>query len=274
MKTSASDIGVALAGRVRAACLAMVCLAVAVGGPATAGEADTVVQYSTIDALLTGLYDGVAEVGTVKTHGDLGIGTFDRLDGEMVVLDGQVYRVGADGRVVVVPDRETTPFATVALFKADLDLVIPGGTDYEAFQALVNAALPSPNLFYALRAEGRFRTLRTRSVPKQAKPYRPLVEVVKEQSVFDFEAVDGVLVGFYSPPFAKGINAPGFHLHFLTADRKAGGHVLAFAAERLVLRIDTLNRLQVNLPTTTGFAAADLRPDRQEALDKVEGLHR
>jgi acetolactate decarboxylase len=274
MKTSASDIGATLAGRARAACLAMACLAVAVSGPARAGEVDTVVQYSTIDALLTGLYDGVAEVGALKAHGDLGIGTFDRLDGEMVVLDGLVYRVGSDGRVVEVPDQETTPFATVALFKPDRELVVPEGTDYDAFLAQVSAALPSPNLFYALRAEGRFRTMRTRSVPKQGKPYRPLVEVVKEQSIFDFEAVDGVLVGFYSPPFAKGVNAPGYHLHFLTADRKGGGHVLAFAAERLVLRIDTLSRLQVNLPTTAGFAAADLQPDRQEALDKVEGRHR
>lgn len=257
-------------GALRRACALLLATVLAVG-PAAAGERDTLGQFATIDALLAGLYDGVADIGALKHYGDLGIGTFAGLDGEMVVLDGQVYRVGADGRAAVVADAETTPFAAVVFFKPDRDIAVPPGSDFTAFQALADAALPSANLFYAFRAEGRFKSMRTRSVPRQRKPYRPLADVVKDQSVFEFKDVDGVLVGFKSPSFAKGINVPGYHLHFLTADRKAGGHVLDFTVERLEVKVDALNRFLLMLPTDAGFAAADLRPNRQEELEKVEG---
>jgi len=238
--------------------------------PAICAERDTLVQVATIDALLGGLYDGVATVGSLKSRGDLGIGTFDALDGEMVVLDGRIYRVGADGRAITVPDGETTPFAAVTFFHPDREVPISAGTDLQSLIALADAAEPSPNLFYAFRLEGHFKAVRTRSVPRQRKPYRPLVEVVKDQSVFDFQDVEGVLVGFYCPPFIKGINVPGYHLHFLTADRKAGGHVLAFTVDRAVLKIDTLNRFILQLPESEGFAKVDLQRDRKSELERVE----
>jgi acetolactate decarboxylase len=240
------------------------------GVNSVAAERDTLVQVATIDALLGGLYDGVATVGSLKAQGDLGIGTFDALDGEMVVLEGNIYRVRSDGRAVVVPDGETTPFAAVTFFKPDREMAVPAGTDFDVFRALVDGAAPSANLFHAIRLEGRFKAVRTRSVPRQHKPYRPLVEVVKNQPVFDFRNVEGVLVGFYCPPFVKGINVPGYHLHFLTADRTAGGHVLGFTVDEATLKIDTLTRFILQLPDSEGFASADLRRDRKAELEKVE----
>lgn len=238
--------------------------------PAISAERDTLVQVATIDALLGGLYDGVATVGSLKGEGDLGLGTFDALDGEMVVVDGEIFRVRSDGRALPVPDRETTPFAAVTFFNPDRELPVPPGTDLKSFTALADAAEPSANLFYAFRLEGRFRTMHTRSVPRQEKPYRPLVEVVKNQSVFDFTDVEGVVVGFYCPPFVKGINVPGYHLHFLTADRTAGGHVLDFTVDEATLKIDTINRFVLQLPEGGAFAAADLHRDRKTELERVE----
>lgn len=238
--------------------------------PSSAAERDTLVQVATIDALLGGLYDGVATVGSLKGEGDLGVGTFDALDGEMVIVEGKIFRVGADGRAVEVPDRETTPFAAMTFFHPDREMAMPVGTDYEAFRTQTDALEPSPNLFYAFRLEGRFKSVRTRSVPRQEKPYRPLVEVVKSQSVFDFQDVEGVVVGFYCPPFVKGINVPGYHLHFLTADRTAGGHVLGFTVDEATLQIDTLDRFVLQLPEGEAFATADLRKDRKEELERVE----
>lgn len=235
--------------------------------PAIAAGRDTLVQVATIDALLSGLYDGVTTVGSLKGYGDFGIGTFDALDGEMVVLDGRVFRVQADGRAVVVPDDETTPFAAVTFFAPDRELDVPAGTDLESFSSVVD---PPANFFHAFLLEGRFKSVRTRSVPKQQKPFRPLVEVVENQPVFEFVDVEGALVGFYCPPFVTGINVPGYHLHFLTTDRTAGGHVLGFIVEKGTLKIDTLTRLVLQLPETEGFAAADLQRDRTEELEKVE----
>jgi acetolactate decarboxylase len=252
------------------ATLVLACLGLCGVQPRATLADETLVQISTIDALLAGLYDGVATTGELKRQGDFGIGTFDALDGEMVLLDGQVYRVSADGKAAVVPDKETTPFAGVTFFAADQEITVPPGTDFDAFRALVDKALPSPNLFYAFRLEGRFKTVSTRSVPRQSKPFKELVEVVKNQPVFDFQDVEGTLVGFYCPPFVKGINVPGYHLHFLSADRSAGGHLLAFTVDHATLQVDTLNRFILQLPEDKGFAKVDLQQDRKAELERVE----
>jgi len=227
-------------------------------------------QVSTIDALLAGLYDGVTTVEDLKMQGNLGIGTFDSLDGEMIVVDGQVFRVSADGGARVVADDETTPFSSVTNFTAEQQLQLPKKTTLDTLKSLIVEAGLSPNLFHAFRLEGRFNTVATRSVPRQTKPYAPLVEVVKSQPLFNFEQVDGVMVGFYCPAYVKGINVPGYHLHFLTADHSAGGHVLSFSTNQVTLAIDTLPRFALQLPTSPEFAQVDLKRDRQLELKKVE----
>jgi len=227
-------------------------------------------QVSTIDALLAGLYDGVTTMEDLKRQGDFGIGTFDGLDGEMLVVDGLVYRVSADGSAHIVADNETTPFASVTNFAAQQQLSLPAGSTQEDLNKLIGKAGLSPNLFYAFRLDGFFDLVTTRSVPRQNKPYAPLVEVVKSQPVFNFKQVRGVMVGFYCPSFVKGVNVPGFHLHFLNEDRTSGGHVISFSTADVKLGVDTLQRFDLQLPSTKSFAQVDLDRDRQQELKKVE----
>lgn len=49
---------------------------------------DTLYQVSTLDSLMQGVYDGELMLEELLQRGDFGIGTFDALDGEMVILDG------------------------------------------------------------------------------------------------------------------------------------------------------------------------------------------
>lgn len=235
--------------------------------PAAAGK---MVQFAPIDALLSGVYDGPYTVGEVKRHGDFGIGTFDALDGEMVVDRGVVYQVRADGSVRAMADDVHTPFAVVAFFRPERHLDVPRGLAMKDVEAFIDAALPSANLFYAVRLEGTFRRLKARSVPRQQRPYPPLAEAAKQQAVFDFEQVPGVALGFRSPPFIKGVNVPGYHLHFLRADRKAGGHVLDFRVERVTLSWQALDDFRLLLPGNGEFARADLGRDREKELNQVE----
>lgn len=241
-----------------------------IAGPSPHSGRDSLVQFSTIDALLSGLYDGVISIAELKHYGDLGIGTFNALDGEMVILDGTVYRVSADGRAAVVADSDSSPFASLTFFTADQTLAVPSGTDLTSLPALVTASGCSANLFHAFVLNGHFKTVRTRSVPAQRPPYRPLVEVVKEQPLFSFDNVAGTLVGFYCPPFVSGVNVPGYHLHFLNAERNAGGHVLAFEVQNGSLAIDTIDHFSLQLPRSTAFADAALDKNRHAELEKVE----
>ncbi|MBN1270207.1 MAG: acetolactate decarboxylase [Kiritimatiellae bacterium] len=241
------------------------CAALRDGG----GERDTILQVCTIDALLKGVYDGSMTCGELRRGGDVGIGTFEGLDGEMIVLDGAVLKVGMDGRPVPQEDGDLTPFATVTPFETDLAFDV-AGVDYAGFQQAVSARLPSENLFYAIRADGRFDYMRTRSVPKQSKPYPPLADVVKGQAVFEMSDVEGTLIGFWCPAFVKGVNVPGYHLHFLSKDRTAGGHVLDFRLDAASVQIDVSATVKVVLPDTGAFLETDLTEDLGAELHAVE----
>lgn len=232
---------------------------------------DTAFQTSTIDALLAGVYDGDTSGSTLLQHGDFGIGTFDHLDGEMLVLDGTIYQIKADGKVYRPNPSIKTPFATVCQFKADESLPIPSGSDFSAVEKLMDIFAPNQNLFYAIKIRGKFQKMKTRSVPGQHKPYPPLKEVTKDQPEFEMEKISGTIVGFRCPPFVKGINVPGYHLHFISDDRSKGGHILSFQIETGTAEIDALDQYVLTLPSSAReFSTLDLSKDRSAELEDVE----
>jgi len=168
-------------------------------------------------------------------------------------------------------DAVRTPLAAVTFFKADFELTLPAGLTLEQLQARVDAALPSTNLFYAVRVIGGFSEVRTRSVPRQEKPYRVLADVVKTQSLFTISATQGELVGLRCPEFSKGVNVPGYHFHYLATDRKSGGHVLGLVTgEGLRVRVAVLREFTVKLPAMASFDALDLSGDHSAELKAVE----
>ena len=232
---------------------------------------DTVFQASTIDALLAGVYDGDMSCRSLLKHGDFGIGTFDRLDGEMVLLDGRIYQVKADGKVYEPDLSLKTPFATVCQFDADRTIPVKPGSDYEIIEKLINKYFPNQNLFYAIRVTGHFMSIKTRSVSGQQKPYPPLREVVRNQPEFVMKNISGTIVGFRCPAYVKGINVPGYHLHFISSDRTQGGHILSFKIEDGKCEVDVLTQYTLVLPENTlEFSETDLSKDRSEELKDVE----
>jgi len=234
-------------------------------------QRETLVQVSTIDALLCGVYDGVMDFGTLREYGDFGIGTFKGLDGEMLGFDGNFYQVKADGVAYPVPDSMETPFASVTFFEVDSKHNLPGGIDYGELQDFLDGVLPTGNIFYAIKIEGAFSYMKTRSVPAQEKPYPPLVEVTRDQPTFELSDVEGTIVGFRCPAYVAGVNVPGYHLHFLTKSRDAGGHVLEFDITEAVASIDHTSEFLMILPgADSDFYAVDLTQDKQQELEKVE----
>ncbi|MCX7014634.1 MAG: acetolactate decarboxylase [Candidatus Sumerlaeota bacterium] len=231
---------------------------------------DVLFQVSTINALLAGVYDGDLTVGELKQHGDLGIGTLEAVDGEMVVLAGKAWLIRADGHAYRLADSDRTPFAAVTFFEPDATVQLNETADLAGLQSALDAQLPNKNLFYAVRIDGEFAYAKTRSVPRQSKPYPPLAEVAKTQPVFEFRDVNGTLVGFRCPDFVEGVNVPGWHLHFLTAARTAGGHLLDCRVNHAEAKIDETPEFALRLPLDDSFARADLATKRAQELNKVE----
>jgi acetolactate decarboxylase len=231
---------------------------------------DTLFQTSTIGALMNGLYDGTMTFKDLGSNGDFGIGTFEALDGEMVGLDGQFYQVKSDGVAYIVNDSMKTPFAEVTFFEPEEVMVLNGTSNLTKVENYLDSKLVTKNIFYAIKIDGAFDYVKTRSVPAQMKPYPTLSEAVKGQKVFEFNNVSGTLVGFRCPDFVKGVNVPGYHMHFITADRSAGGHLLDFTLENASLMVDRLSEFEMDLPNNKDFYQTDLSEDQQAALTKVE----
>lgn len=246
-------------------------LAALLAGCATP-QSGGITQVATIDALLAGVYDGHMSLSTLRGYGDFGIGTFEGLDGEMILLDGRFHKVRSDGKVYRPPLSERTPFACVTTFAADLREPIAGPAGMDTLQARIDRLVPEPNRFCAFIVRGEFAHMKTRSVPAQQKPYPPLASVTPTQPVFTLANVRGTLIGFRSPAFVKGVNVPGYHMHFLADDLSCGGHVLEFTMTRGTLEADTIHTwMHVYLPEdSAAFGMADLAKDRTTDLHAVE----
>jgi acetolactate decarboxylase len=236
------------------------------------GRPGEVYQTSTMGALLDGIYDGDVTIAELLTHGDFGVGTFNQLDGEMVILDGTCYHLRADGSVTLASGQDKTPFASVLWFRPDKTITVTGPLDRAALIGLIDKAIPSPNLTYALRVSGSFARVRTRTVMAQQRPYPPLTEATAHEPITDLEGVAGTLAGFRSPAYEQGISVAGYHLHFLTQERDHGGHALDFALDHGEAAICTVSELHLSLPRTAPFLSADLSPaDTNAQIKQSEG---
>ena len=231
---------------------------------------DVLFQTSTINALLEGVYDGEITFRELGQHGDFGIGTFNGLDGEMIGLDGSFYQVKADGVAYPVDDSMKTPFAVVTFFESDRSVLLDKTVDYKQLEQYLDSLLPTKSIFYAIRITGTFEYIKTRSVPRQKKPYPRLVEVVKNQPTFELSDVEGTMVGFRCPVYVEGINVPGYHIHFITSDRESGGHLLECRMKDVKIEIDYTSRFYMVLPESGEFHEVDLTKDKQAELEKIE----
>ncbi len=232
-------------------------------------QAHRLTQISTINALMTGVYDGNCTVQALKSYGNFGIGTFNNLDGEMAILDGVCYKMQSDGNVIQPPENEKVPFASITVFETDSSIVLHKLAQKSVISELDNT-IPTTNIFFAVRIDGYFNKVKVRSVPKQSPPYVPLIKVIEKQSVFEFENIEGTLIVFRCPDYSKGINVPGYHFHFISKDKQKGGHVLDFSLEHATANIEKLNEFLMLLPSDQSFYKASLSADKEKELNIIE----
>ena len=230
----------------------------------------TLYQVSTATALVEGIYQGAVQIAALREHGDLGLGTFQSLDGEMVVVDGHFFQVRSDGSVREVQDNVLSPFAAVTAFSPDQSITLENCPDLSYLTSQFDALRQSDNFFYALRVDGTFDYIHARAM-RRTKEGIPLVQAAAVQPEFEFHNISGTLVGFWTPEYAKSLNVPGYHLHFVSADRTQGGHVLQCRGENLRLQIQREGDYHIVLPETEDFLKANLRRDPTAALAKAEG---
>ena len=236
-------------------------------------DREVIGQVALLQSLLQGDYYGSISIADLKKRGDIGIGTFDKLNGELVMVDGVVYRAAGDGAVEVPDDSETVPFANVTFFDADETQAVQGIASFKELTALLDARVAElgPNRFYFARIDGTFPKMNVRSEFAQKEPYKPLVEVLKtDQTFFDYENVEGTVVALYCPAYMKELNNAGWHMHFVSKDATKGGHVLDLAIGKADIAWDYTDTFDMTLPEESFFNAIDFTKDRSEEVKKAE----
>lgn len=238
----------------------------------TMSDRRTLFQVSLLQALCQGDYEGHISISELRRHGDTGLGTFEGLDGEMIMLDGIVYRASAYGTISVVKD-DSTPFACVSFMDESHTFEVSASSFREFSEkmeeALGGMGLNSP---YFVKIHSRFPSILLRSVPRQSGR-TPLSQVIAEQQIkWYLEDIEGTVVGLFCPSFMSSLNNHGWHLHFITDNKKIGGHVLDFSMAVSTCQICRMDSLSILLPGTSDFQSMDLDSDRAEEIRSIESV--
>jgi acetolactate decarboxylase len=223
---------------------------------------DTIFHYSVLKALDNGVLEGNMNAGELKRYGDFGLGTYNKLNGEMVVLDHIVYRVSQDGKIMQPDDDILIPYSVITFYNQDDTLCTNGQIDYPYLKEYIGRRVPSRNLFYAFRIRGDFEYIKCGGANIQEEPYnKSLLQMLADRPVYEGREIKGTLVGFWCPEYIGDINTVGFHLHFISDDQSIGGHLMEFTARSLEIGYDAKHAYKILLPDTEGFRDAHFRSE-------------
>lgn len=249
--------------------------ALAACAPAQTADAsrETIYQVALLQSLTQGYYDGIISVEELKKHGDTGIGTFEGVNGEMIVLDGKVYQALGDGTVKEADKTETVPFSNVTFFDSDKKLTLDKTADINALKEKLTATVNENgrNLFCMVKITGEFPVMNVRSELKQEKPYKTLDKALAtDQREFSYEKIKGTVVALYCPDYMGGLNTPGWHFHFISDDKTKGGHILDLAFDTAEANFDFTPEFDLYLSDNSEFQKMELSKDVSDAIKKVE----
>jgi acetolactate decarboxylase len=216
--------------------------------PDSTVDKNTLYQLTPYNTFTTGKYAGVMPYSELEKHGDFGIGTFDGLDGEMIALNGEFYHIPSTGIPVRAEPAQTAPYATITYFHADRTFTV-SGLNFTQLKSYLDGQLgTSGDVIYGIKVSGSFDWARTRSPQKQAEPYMNITEALKTQAVFEVSNIQGTAVGFWFPASMNGVDYTGYHIHFITDDRTAGGHLLDCMINNATVEVDIIKNYNLILP--------------------------
>jgi len=208
---------------------------------------DYIYQYSSKNGLLNNDYIGDLTIEAIKRNGEFGLGTFNMVDGEMVIFDGNVYQVLTTGEINNITSEALSPFVLTKFFNSDTSFSLPNNISLDSAQTLISEVVENLDLPLAIKMEGTFKTLLCRSVQKVTDESVTLEEIIADQTKFNFSNIEGTVIGFWYPQYFDGVNFPGFHLHVLLDDLSGGGHLLDCTFESVIVEIDYASGVDVAL---------------------------
>jgi acetolactate decarboxylase len=231
-------------------------------------------QVSTLQALAMGYSRSVVSVGDFLKHGDIGLGTFENVDGEMILLGGKCYRALEDGAVTEAEPDMGVPFAVTTFLQDGPSFSAEDVGDMESLKQMLDNKIEEGfglNSMHIVKIDGEFSKIYARSEAPYRSQHVTLKEILqKTQNDYEFSDIKGTLVCVYFPDYMDGINAPGWHLHFVSDDRKSGGHVFDLKMKQGAAIINKISRVEIELPNTPAFDTYSLKDASQDEIKEVE----
>ena len=236
-------------------------------------DTETLNQISLLQWLTLWDYYGSKSIKEVKELGNIWLGTFDGLNGELIMLDGTIYRANDELSIEVPADDELIPFANVTFFDNDLEYELNNINSIEYLKTELNKKIEElwNNRIYVIALSWNFNSMHIRSERKQEEPYKPLVDVLRvDQTEKTLDNVEGTIVALYTPDYMWDLNAAGWHFHFITKDKQTGGHVLNLDFANGTIIWDFTDNFKLHLPDGKFFKALDLTIDQDDDIKEVE----
>lgn len=231
-------------------------------------------QVSTLQALMLGYSRSVITVGELIKHGNTGLGTFEDVDGEMIVTDGVCYRATETGEVVKADDDKGVPFCAVCNMEDGEQVELGTFDSISALKDQLNLIIDGHfglNSMHMVKIEGDFELVDARSESPYRSQHVTLKNILgKTQKAFQFENIKGTLVAVYFPDYMDGINAAGWHLHFVSDDRTKGGHVFEIKMRGGKALINKINSIELKLPDEPVFDTYMLKKASGNDIKTVE----
>lgn len=231
-------------------------------------------QVSTLQALMLGYSRSVIPVSELLEHGNTGLGTFEDVDGEMIVIDGTCYRATENGTVEVAEPDKGVPFSAVCDLQGNRTVELGAFQSVDALKSQLNLLIEEDfglNSMHVVRIDGAFAFVDARSESAYRSMHVTLKDVLAQtQKAFCFENITGSLVCVYFPDYMDGINAAGWHLHFVSDDRKLGGHVFDVSMIRGRALLDKVNTIELRLPDEPVFDTYALKQASRDEIKHVE----
>jgi acetolactate decarboxylase len=221
--------------------------------------------------LIGGLYDGFYPYKSLKQHGDFGLGAPDKLDGELMIFQGKIYQTQHSGKTFIVDDKQLTPFAMVNFFHPDIKITPNKAMSKTELFHYLDSVLTNINGMYAIHISGKFSYVKTRAFPPvKEHQHTPLAEMLPLQHFFEFKAAQGDLIGYRLPSFMDNTNIAGYHFHYLSQKKDAGGHIIDLKTDDILIEIDVLDSYTIEVPATEDFRHFDFKKNREEEIKSVE----
>ena len=231
-------------------------------------------QVSTLQALMLGYSRPVISVSELLSHGNTGLGTFEDVDGEMIVLDGVCYRATENGHVVIADPNKGVPFSAVCNLKGKRSFELGAMKNIDELKTKLDLTIEEDfglNSMHVVRIDGEFELIDARSESPYKSVHVSLKDILgKTQKAFQFKNIKGSLVCVYFPDYMDGINASGWHLHFLSEDKTLGGHVFEIIMKSGKGILDKINSIELKLPDEPMFDTYSLKNASEHEIKAVE----